>query len=314
MDIWWIFIILTLKAVADQSGSEVANNGGIFQVEVSTKNIGRIKYRDGEVVIAQNQQKPTDFFFAPFPYLQSEETQCHEDTLSDRIELGLQVELYTPQLLQAVKDYLYKSQSSLCGNTTSSSVCDVSLLPMNSIRLVQRDSRSNKTHHKYTLEDSWQSATLLLQSMEFVIYTSNITVCEQLRRTLTGKCRLPGFEVHYALHGQQTVQRQLEVSTEHVTSTTMYNQIRAQFPTAETVVLTGGDFKELISESTDRITMTLRMEEGFENLQDPMAIDKHLERQLSAQQVRKNHDEYPLFFSIKFSSTSSVRDSGTVCE
>jgi hypothetical protein len=31
--------------------------------------------------------------------------------------------------------------------------------------------------------------------------------------------------------------------------------------------------------------MKLRVQEGFESLQDPMAIDKHLERQLSGQQV-----------------------------
>jgi hypothetical protein len=290
MNIWWIFLILIYESVAQHSGSDLTNNGGIFQVEVSTKNIGRVKYRDGEVVIAQNQQKPTDFFFTPFPYLQSEETQCHENVLTDRVELGLQVELYTPQLTRVVKDYLHKYQSSLCGNTTFSSACDVSLLPMNSIRLVQKGSRLNNTHSKYALEESWQSATLLLQSIEFVIYASNMTVCEQLRRALTERCRLPNFELHYSLLGQQTVQRQLEVNTEHIASTTMYNQIRAQFPSAETVLLTGGDFKELLRESTDRITMTLRMQEGFENLQDPVAIDKLLEQQLSTQQVSRDSE------------------------
>jgi hypothetical protein len=285
MDIWWIFLILTLKAMVEYSGSDLTNGDSIFQTEVSTKNVGWINYRDGKVLITQNQKKQTDFFFTPFPYLEREESQCEENSFSGHVELKLEVELYTPQLEQFVKDYLYKYQSSLCGNATSSSICDVSLLPMNSIRLFKRDSRSNNIHQKYTLEDSWQPATLLLQSMQFVIHVSNITLCEELLRAVKEKCRLPDLEVQYSLHGQQTIQKQLEVNTEHVTSTTMYNQIRAQFPTAETVVLTGGDFKELISESTDRITMTLRVQEGFENLQDPMAIDKHLERQLTAQQV-----------------------------
>jgi len=285
MCIWWIFLFLAYKTVADQSGSELANNGGIFQVEVSTKNIGRIKYRDGEVVIAQNQQKRTDFFFTPFPYLQPDETRCHENELSDRIELGLQVELYTPQLIQAVNDYLSKYQSSLCGNTTSTFVCDVYILPMNSIRLVQRGSRSNATHHMYTLEDSWQPATQLLQSMEFIIYASNMTVCEELREALTAKCRLPNFEVHYSLQGEQTIQRQLEVNTQHITSTPIYNQIRAQFPSVETVFLMENDFQVLVNESIDRVTMTLRTQEGFKNLEDSMGIDKLLKQQLSTKQV-----------------------------
>jgi hypothetical protein len=156
---------------------------------------------------------------------------------------------------------------------------------MNSIRISKKDSRSNNIPQKYTLEDSWQPATLLLQSMKFVIYVSNITLCEQLLTSVTEKCQLPDLEVQYSLHSRQTIQKQLEVNTEHVTSTTMYNRIRAEFSKAETVVLTEGDFKELISESTDHITMTLRLQEGFEDLQDPMAIDKHLVRQLSAQQV-----------------------------
>jgi hypothetical protein len=288
MYIWWIFLFLAYKTIADQSGSELANNSGILQVEVNTKNIGRINYRDGEVMIARSQQKHTDFFFTPFPYLQPEETQCHQNVFSDRVELGLQVELYTSQLIQAVKDYLYKYRSSLCGNTTSTSVCSVHLLPMNSIRLVQRGSRSNTIHHKYTLEESWQPTTLRLQSMEFIIYASNMTVCEQLRGALTEKCRLPNFEVHYSLHGQQTVQRQLEVNTEHVASTPIYNQIRAQFPLADTVALTENNFKELVSESIERVTMTLRTQEGFENLQDPMGIDKLLKQQLSTKQVCEN--------------------------
>ncbi len=271
--------------MVEYSGSDPTNSDSIFQKEVSAKNVGWINYRDGKVLITQNQKKQTDFFFTPFPYLESEESQCEENIFSGRTELKFEVELYTQQLEQFVKDYLHKYQSALCGNETTSSVCDISLLPMNSIRLAQCDPRSNSTSRIYTLDENWKPATLLLQSMKFVIYAPNMAVCEQLLRAVTEKCQLPDLEVQYSLHGQQTIQKQLEVNTEHVTSTTMYNRISAQFPTAETVVLTDGDFKELISESTDRITMTLRVQEGFENLQDPMTIDKHLERQLSGQQV-----------------------------
>jgi hypothetical protein len=288
MYIRWIFLFLTCKTIAEQAGSDSTNGGGIFQVEVSTKNIGQIKYQDGEVLIAQNQQKNTDFFFPPFPYLQPLESDCHENQFDDRIELRLHVELYTPQLIEAVKEYLFKYQSAVCGNTTSSFVCDVSLVPMNSIRLVKKGSRLDSIHQKYTLEDNWQSATLLLQSMGFIIYTLNMSVCEQLLSSLNEKCRLPNFELHYSLHGQQTVQRQLEVNTEHLTNTNIYNQIRSQFSSAETVVLTGNDFKKLLSESTDQITMTLRQQEGFENLQDPIDIDKLLEQKLFTQQVCGN--------------------------
>ncbi len=290
MYIWWMFLFFACKPVADPSRSEFVNNDDDFQVELTPKKIGRMKYLDGEIMIFQNKHKHTDFFFTPFPYVQHEQTQCYENVLNDRIELGLQVELYTSQLIEAVKDYLYKHQSVLCGNTTSSFICDVSLLPINSIRLIQKNFRSSNTHQKYTLEDSWQSNDLLLQSIEFVIYVSNMTLCEQLRTTLTEKCRLPNFEMYYSIHDQQTVQRQLEVNTEHISSTNMYNQIRAQFPLTETVLLTENDFRELLSQSTDRITMMLRSQDGFDSLQEPMAINKFLKQQLSTQQVCENEN------------------------
>jgi hypothetical protein len=72
----------------------------------------------------------------------------------------------------------------------------------------------------------------------------------------------------------------------------MYNQIRAQFSSMETVLLTENDFKELLSQSTDRITMTLRSQEGFNSLQEPMAINKLLKQQLSTQQVCENENIY----------------------
>jgi len=67
----------------------------------------------------------------------------------------------------------------------------------------------------------------------------------------------------------------------------MFNRIRSQFSTSDTVGLTGGDFKQLISEVTDRITMKVRVQEGFDShLQDPIGLDKLLERQLQFKQVR----------------------------
>ena len=298
MYIGWIFLLLICGHATEQYGSESINNDEDFQTEISTNKIGRMRYIDGEVMIFQNQQKPTEFFFTPFPYLQSEETQCHENALDDRIELGVQVELYTPQLIQAAKDYIHRYQSVLCGNISSSSMCDVSLLPINSIRLIQRNSRLNNTQQKYTLDDSWQLGTLVLQTMEFLIYTSNMTVCEQLHKTLTDRCRTSNFEVHYSTHGQRTVQRQLEVTTEHLSTTHIYNQIRTRFPVVDTVLLAENHFKELLSQSTDRSIMTLRSQEGFDSLQDPTVIHQLLEQQLSDQQVCDNNSQQSISHSF----------------
>lgn len=65
----WVLLFFTYKTFADQSESKIANNVDIYQVDVKTENVRRIKYRDGEVLIIQNRQKDTDFFFTPFPHL-----------------------------------------------------------------------------------------------------------------------------------------------------------------------------------------------------------------------------------------------------
>ncbi|CAF1089139.1 unnamed protein product [Didymodactylos carnosus] len=83
------------------------------------------------------------------------------------------------------------------------------------------------------------------------------------------------------------VERQVEITTEHITETTMFNRIRSQFPRSDMVTLTGDDFKQLLSEVTDKITMKLRVQEGFDSqLQDPITLDRVLERQLQFKQVR----------------------------
>lgn len=104
---------------------------------------------------------------------------------------------------------------------------------MNSVRLVQTGTRSNTTRHKYTVEETWQTATLGRESMVFIIYTSNMTVCEQLRTFLTEKCHLPYFDIQYSRNGAQIIQRQLDINTEHVANTPMYSQIHAQFPSTK---------------------------------------------------------------------------------
>jgi hypothetical protein len=38
MYVWWILIILTVKTVAEQSRSELTNDGDHLQTDVSTKN------------------------------------------------------------------------------------------------------------------------------------------------------------------------------------------------------------------------------------------------------------------------------------
>ena len=158
-------------------------------------------------------------------------------------------------------------------------------MPIDSIRLAQRESRLNSTHHLYVLEDNWYSSGLLLQSMEFIIYASNMSICEQLRQTLAERCRLSSFEFHYSIRGEQTVQHQIEMNTEHISTTNIYKQIHAQFPSVDTVLLAANDFAALLTESTDHSTMTLRTKEGFDSLHDPKVIDKLLQQQLSIQQI-----------------------------
>ncbi|CAF2563130.1 unnamed protein product [Rotaria sp. Silwood2] len=182
---------------------------------------------------------------------------------------------------------------------SENSTCDASLLPMSAIRLVQKGLRTDKSRQMYTINEEWRSNTLLLQSIEFVIYTANQSICEHLRSSIVERCYLSNFEIHYSLHSEKTVERQVEINTEQITGTSMYNRILSQFPQSDTVTLTGGDFKQLISEVSDRITMKLRVQEGFDSqLQDPITLEKILERQLQFKQVHLEKAEDQLWNSL----------------
>ena len=148
--------------------------------------------------------------------------------------------------------------------------------------------RSTESQKKYIVDSEWHSNTQLRQTIEFAIQVSNMSVCKSLKESIVTRCRLSNFEIHYALEGQQTAARTIEVTTTHVTNTAMYNKIKSQFPSnnQDTFALTGNDYKNLLSETMDQITMNIRVEEGYESIQDPIGIDQMLDRQLKFNQVQ----------------------------
>ncbi|UJR19421.1 hypothetical protein I4U23_022551 [Adineta vaga] len=271
-----------------------AVDNDIFQVTIRTTNIGRVKYRDGELILSQNQQKITDIFFTPFPYISSNLTECHENELSGYTELVLAVELYNDEIINTVHTYLDRYHPSLCNtNKTThnlSSYCHVSLLPMNEIRIVRTGQIKASAQLKYILDNEWIPNSMLLQTIKFPIYTDNMNTCERIQRILTTQCRISHFEVQYSLRGEQNIARQLNVTSEHVRSTSMYNGIIAKFPNLitqpnEVVALTGEDMKKLASETKDRVTMHLRVQEGYDSLTDPLSIENILVEQLKYKQT-----------------------------
>ncbi|CAF4969373.1 unnamed protein product [Rotaria sp. Silwood1] len=250
----------------------------IHNEQIAATNMGRFRYQGGEVTLFQNQLKPSDFFFTPFPHIEPNLTDCNDNEFSGYTELTLVVSLYTTNLLEAVERDIKKKHQDKCDTQH----CKVSLLPMHSIRLIHKGRQSPESQKKYTLAGEWHSNTQLRQAVEFIIYTSNMSVCQSLKNSITSRCSLSNFEVQYSLQGQQTAARTLEVTTEHVTKTSMFNKIKSQLPSnaQDTIALTGDDYKDLLSETMDQITMNLRVEEGFESIQDSIAIDRMLDRQL----------------------------------
>lgn len=291
------FGILTLICFQNSTASRHSEeHSSIWGIEVRTTNIGRVKYEDGEVILSQNQGKLTDIFFTPFPRVNPLNSECHQNILSGYVELSLSVDLYTPQLIQTVRNYLKEHFSTLCGENKT---CAISLLPMNSIRLVQKGPRKNQTQQLYMIDNQWYSNTVLLQSMDFPIYMTNESVCDHLRSSIVKRCYLPNFEIQYSLHSEKTVERQVNITAEQIMSTSTFNEIRSQFPKADIVVLTGEDFKQLMSEITDKITMKLRVQEGFDtSLQDPIALDRLLEKQLHFRKVTSLYLSSESIFSL----------------
>ena len=229
-----VFFVGTVVAQENaKRATPVGNNtqgadSNIHTEQMIANNLGRFQYQDGEVTIFQNKLMPSDFFFTPFPNIEPNFTDCHYNDLSGHTELTLVVALYTAGLVDSVRRHI-KNRNDTCHVQH----CGVSLLPMHSIRLVQKDLRTSESKKKYTLDSEWHSNTQLRQTIEFIMYTSNMSICEDLRGSIISRCRLSNLEVQYSLQGQQTVGRSLEVTTEHVTKTSMYNRIKSQLPSQD---------------------------------------------------------------------------------
>ena len=261
--------------IIDQAQSTVDEDD--FHENIKLKQIGRMVYQDGQVNIAQNQEKPTDFYATPFPYLLSDKTNCHENPLK--------ISLYTSELIEAVKSYLYKSQSKLCGTSASSFVCHVSIIPIEAIRIFDKSIRANSPNNPYTLENNWRTNDLHSQTIEFSMYLTNMSVCEKIRKALVTNCRLSNFEIQYTINGSKNIQKQPEITTEHVTNTQLYRQIRTQSPSTDIVLLAENDFNELISQSVDAAILHQRTQINFDDAQISSAMNRLLKSQLSKSHV-----------------------------
>lgn len=284
-----VIIIVTVTQINANSPMIPGNNtqsysSNIWTAKLPATNIGGFKYHDGQVILLQNQLKSSDFFFTPFPYIEPNLTTCYYNEFDDQTELKLFVSLYTPNLLEDIEKDIKKNHPDLCAKEG----CKVSLLPMHSIRLFQKGRRPPDSRKRYTVDSEWQSNTQLRQTIEFIIQTSNMHVCESLKNSIKTHCSLSNFEIHYALEGQQTAARTVEVTTEHVTDTSMYNKIKSQFPSNDQgiIALTGADYKKLLSETMDQITANIRVDEGYESMQDPIDIDRMLDRQLKFNEIQ----------------------------
>jgi hypothetical protein len=278
---WKIIILFCLQ----NSLSELSEYpSGNWKIDNCTYNVGRVKYENGEVSLFQNQDKPTNFLFTPFPLVNSSNSKCHENILSGYIELSLSVDLYTSKLTETIKTYLKEQIPTLCDQNTT---CHISMLPMNVIGLIQKGLRTNQSKEMYKIHSDWFPNPIFLQSINFPIYTMNKSICEDLLSSLIKNCYLSNFEIHYSLQPEKLIERQIDITTEHITSTLIFNQILTQFSIFDTVVITNNDYKQLLSEIIDRINIKLRVQEGFgSSVQDPIVLERLIGQRLPFGQVR----------------------------
>lgn len=280
MYIKWTYLVLLLTTMICRTHS--MENEQVLRQNINLKQLDQIRFQDGKVNVLQDQDKSIDFYVTPFPHVLPRETECREDFLSDRTELALKVSLFTTKLIDAVKNYLYNNQSKLCGSTTLSFKCRVSLVPIVSVRIVDRTARTNYANNRYTFDHHWQTHNLQFQMLAFSMYLLNMTACEHIRKTLVDKCRLTNFEIEYLLDESNKVHRQLEITTEHARSTKIYREIRSQFPSEVNVVLNENDFKQLVNQT---IEASIRRQQSQDKQIDIAHVSQHLQAQLSNSKV-----------------------------
>ncbi|UJR18034.1 hypothetical protein I4U23_004935 [Adineta vaga] len=269
-------------------------------------NVGRVKYENGEVILFQNREKPTNFFFTPFPLVNPSNSRCHRNILSGYVELSLSVELYTSHLIEAVHEYLKEHFSTLCDTNKT---CHISMLPMNVMGLIEKGLRTNETRENYKINQEWFSNTIFLQSINFPIYTMNESICEHLLSSLVDDCYLSNFEIHYSLQPEKLIERQIDVTTDQIINTAMFQQIRSQFSMTDIVVITDNDYKQFLNEIINKINLKLRIQEGFgSSLQDPTILKQLLDQQLPFKQIHLNQIDDKLWNSVYWKHDSTRPD------
>ena len=302
----WLSILLSLGMLVLISGTPTqgkveravgptdrmqAANSTMRTTQLAVMKMGRFPYQDGEVTLYKNQLKLFDFFFTPFPRIDPNLTECSNDGVSGRAELTLVVSLYTTDLVNSIQRHI-NNQNDTCATED----CVISLLPLPSIRLIDRVLRTSD----FTVNSEWQNSTTLQQKVQFAIYTSNMSSCERLKDSIISRCGLSNFEVQYSSQGEQTAAQTIAVGTEHLMKTPMYRQIKSQLPCndRDIVAVTPDHYKKLLSETMEQITMSVRAEEGYDSQLDLIEIARLLDLQLHYQQVLLTKADDPLWKSL----------------
>ena len=305
-----LFLLGTLKLIVGASTEEtsappITAADKMHGSQIAVTNLGRFPYQDGEVNLFQNQLKLVDFFFTPFPQVEPNLTECGYNAFSGRTELILFVSLYTTDLLDSVKHHIRNQNGSYHTENY-----EVSLLPIQSIRLIHNALQTTESKMKYTLNSEWQSNIPILQTVQFIVYTSNISTCETLQNAITSRCRLSDFEVQYSAPVQQTEVRTVEVTTGYVANTSMSKQIQSQLYSEkqELFALTETDYQKLLSETMDQITMNLRTEEGFHSIHASVAIGQLLESELWHMQAQLTEAKDQVWQSLYWTSALTRPD------
>lgn len=194
--------------------------------QIPSESVDRFKYQNAEILLFQHPTEPSHFFFTPSATIDPNAITCTPD-------LTLLVSLSTPDLLESLREYLVR-QHRHCQTDR----CQLFPLSIQSLRLVSTVDRTREFH--------LDSHSSLAQSVKFILRTSSLSDCHDVKSSIDSHCPSPQLEMQYSSRDLRMIPL--------AGNTSIYKQLQRQFSTRlpNRVPLTSDDFETLVSQIIDQ--------------------------------------------------------------
>ncbi len=279
-------LFLSTLEVRTETEQKHERNGGIRNIEISSKTLTRVPYAGVNLDVwphIRNEAKPLSeraYFVMPVVLLLPEYADCRYSPLSERHLLRLKILMWSEDVVNAVLLHLR-----LVTGDQELKTFQIHALPLEKVRLVWY-STDQPLAAKYQTDRAWKPNTKLSNSLQFWISTKEEEHCRLLEEEMKRDPNLfDRLELEYVIHAQSSSSKRITIKGEHLLSGTLFAKLKGSAKNSGYAYLSSNDLQRLSREVLSTVVSSAITDNSYVDTGDELSSVKLLSKQLSAQKI-----------------------------